>query len=79
LFDGRLFTTPQQPKLEYVARPDGSISLTYPMQIRNLGSSSESHLWVQASVCAHSGKVVSVTDFTAHATAREISLILLGF
>lgn len=64
-----LNTGDSSPSLEYLARSDGTVSLTYVMQIRNL--SPMNHLWVEAFVCAHSGKVVGVTDFTAHATVRQ--------
>lgn len=83
LFNGQLFSSPhdeqQQPKLEYVARPDGSVALTYPMQIRNLATNSGDYLWVQAYVCAQSGNVVAVTDFTAHATVRNFILCFSFF
>ncbi|KIL64821.1 hypothetical protein M378DRAFT_186614 [Amanita muscaria Koide BX008] len=52
------------PSLEYLVRPDGSVSLTHVVQIQN---EAEGH-WYEAYICAHSGKLLSVADFVAHAT-----------
>ena len=68
-FDSAAFPA---PSLEYLARQDGSAALTYVLQVRNV----ENHIWYEAFVDAHSGDVVSVTDFKAHAS---VSIALLLF
>lgn len=50
--------------LEYFAKEDGSVALSHVMQIEN----SEAGTWFEAFVDAHSGELLSVTDFLAHAT-----------
>lgn len=50
--------------LEYLARPDGSVSLVHVIQIQN----EEVNSWYEAYVDAHSGEILSVTDFTADAS-----------
>ena len=52
------------PTLEFVARKDGSLSLTHVVQIQN----DTTGLWVEAFVDAHSGKLVQLTDFVAKAS-----------
>ncbi|KAG5637838.1 hypothetical protein H0H81_003043 [Sphagnurus paluster] len=52
------------PSLEYLVRPDGSASLTHVIQIRN----EEAGTWYEAFVDAHSGDILSVTDFVADAS-----------
>lgn len=49
--------------LEYLARPDGSAALVHVVQIQN----EEINSWYEAYVDAHSGELLSVTDFTAEA------------
>ena len=50
--------------LEYLARPDGSAALVHVVQIQN----EEVNSWYEAYVDAHSGELLSVTDFTAEAS-----------
>ncbi|KAJ7590715.1 Fungalysin metallopeptidase-domain-containing protein [Mycena floridula] len=50
--------------LEYLSRPDGSVALAHTVQIRNETEGT----WYEAFVCAHSGALMSVTDFVADAT-----------
>ncbi|KAF8624943.1 hypothetical protein AX17_006969 [Amanita inopinata Kibby_2008] len=52
--------------LEFLVLQDGSVALTRVIQIKN----EQSGTWYEAFVDAHSGKVLSVTDFVA----RDISL-----
>lgn len=54
------------PSLEYLATEDGSVSLTHVVQIRNETTGT----WFEAFVCAHTGKILSVTDFVSHASVR---------
>ncbi|PFH45330.1 hypothetical protein AMATHDRAFT_9469 [Amanita thiersii Skay4041] len=58
------------PSLEYFVQSDGSVALTHVLQFQN----KEEGTWVQAFVCAHSGKVVSVTDFVAHASYKALPI-----
>lgn len=57
----------QEPGLEYLARPDGSIALAHVIQIQN----EEAGTWVEAYVDAHSGDILSVSDFVSHASVRS--------
>lgn len=50
--------------LEYFVQSDGSIALTHVVQVRN----EETNAWYEAFVDAHSGEILSVTDFVAQAT-----------
>ncbi|TFK32692.1 metallo proteinase 10 [Crucibulum laeve] len=54
----------QEPTLEYLVKADGSVALTHVVQVQN----NETNAWYEAYICAHSGELVSVTDFVAHAT-----------
>lgn len=56
--------------LEYLARPDGTVSLTHVIQIRN----EEAGTWYEAFVDAHSGEILSVTNFVSDATVRCVCL-----
>ena len=56
------------PSIEYLAKPDGSAALTYAVQVRN----DDEGTWYEAFVDAHSGELVSVTDFRAHATVSFV-------
>ncbi|KAH6901627.1 metalloprotease [Coprinopsis sp. MPI-PUGE-AT-0042] len=56
--------------LEYLARPDGSAALTYVAQIQN----EEENKWYEAFIDAHTGELVSVTDFTAEASYRVLPI-----
>ncbi|KAL4252742.1 Extracellular metalloproteinase [Abortiporus biennis] len=58
------------PTLEYLARPDGSAALTHVFQVRN----EEAGTWYEAFVDAHSGELVSITDFVAKATYRVLPI-----
>jgi hypothetical protein len=50
--------------VEYLAREDGSVSLVHVVQIRN----EDEGTWFEAYACAHTGKLLSVTDFVSHAS-----------
>ncbi|KAF5380079.1 hypothetical protein D9615_006227 [Tricholomella constricta] len=54
----------QPPTLEYLVREDGSVALTHVVQVRN----EEAGTWFEAYVCAHTGQIMSITDFVAHAS-----------
>ncbi|PFH47286.1 hypothetical protein AMATHDRAFT_152535 [Amanita thiersii Skay4041] len=56
--------------LEFLVRQDGSVSLTHVVQIQN----DETGAWVEAFVDAHSGEVVSVTDFVTDASYRALPI-----
>ncbi|KAF9443166.1 metallo proteinase 10 [Macrolepiota fuliginosa MF-IS2] len=58
------------PGVEYLVKEDGSLALAHVMQIEN----PDTELWVEAFVCAHSGEVLSVTDFIAHATFNVVPI-----
>ncbi|KAF9262356.1 hypothetical protein L218DRAFT_960501 [Marasmius fiardii PR-910] len=57
-----------EPTLEYLARPDGTVALAHVFQVRN----DEAQTWYEAYVDAHSGELLSVTNFVAHASYRVI-------
>ena len=48
-------------KLEYFAQADGSVALVHVVQVQNM----DTDTWLEVYVDAHSGKVVSSTDFVA--------------
>ncbi|KAK7045390.1 hypothetical protein VNI00_007641 [Paramarasmius palmivorus] len=56
------------PTLEYLARPDGSVALVHVFQIAN----EEAGMWYEVYSDAHSGELLSVTDFVAHASYRVL-------
>ncbi|TFK32708.1 Fungalysin metallopeptidase-domain-containing protein [Crucibulum laeve] len=58
------------PSLEYFAKEDSSAALTHVIQIRN----EEAGTWFEAFVDAHSGDVISVTDFVAKASYRVLPI-----
>ncbi|KAJ2914407.1 hypothetical protein MD484_g6006, partial [Candolleomyces efflorescens] len=62
MFDGKYN---QRLRLAYAVRPDDSAALVYGIQIQNL----EENTWYEVFVDAHTGQLVSVTDFGAKATA----------
>jgi extracellular elastinolytic metalloproteinase len=66
--DSKLHSHP--PTLEYLIRPDNSVALTHVAQFQNkdLGT------WVEAFTCAHSGELLSVTDFVAHASYTVVPI-----
>ncbi|KAI0363435.1 hypothetical protein BV20DRAFT_958322 [Pilatotrama ljubarskyi] len=53
-----------EPTLEYFAKDDGSVVLTHVFQVRNEAAGT----WYEAFVDAHSGDLVSVTDFVSKAS-----------
>lgn len=55
-----------KPALEYLARPDGDAALVHVVQIQN----EEAGTWYEAFVDAHSGELLTVTDFVSHATVN---------
>ncbi|KAM5541104.1 hypothetical protein V8D89_005237 [Ganoderma adspersum] len=57
-------------KLEFVAKEDGSVALTHVMQIQD----DDKGMWVEAFVDAHSGDIVQLTDFSAHASYRVLPI-----
>ncbi|KAF8056582.1 metallo proteinase 10 [Lyophyllum atratum] len=54
----------QPPSVEFLVNEDGSVALTHVVQIRN----EKAGTWLEAYVCAHTGQILSVTDFVAHAS-----------
>ncbi|KIM37287.1 hypothetical protein M413DRAFT_276637 [Hebeloma cylindrosporum] len=56
--------------LEYLAREDGSVALVHTIQIQN----EEVNSWYEVYVDAHSGEIVSVTDFVAEATYKVLPI-----
>ncbi|KAF9261303.1 hypothetical protein L218DRAFT_1046833 [Marasmius fiardii PR-910] len=59
-----------KPSLEYLALEDGSVALVHVFQVRNL----EAVTWYEAYVDAHSGELVSVTDFRSDAAYRVLPI-----
>ncbi|TFK72841.1 hypothetical protein BDN72DRAFT_926148 [Pluteus cervinus] len=53
-----------EPTIEWVARPDGSAALAHVFQLRD----DDTNAWMEAFVDAHSGDLLTVTDFVADAT-----------
>ena len=63
----------------YLARPDGSAALVRPIQIQN----EEVNSWYEVYPDAHSGEILSATDFVAEASVRlflleEASGLIVG-
>ncbi|TFK34236.1 Fungalysin metallopeptidase-domain-containing protein [Crucibulum laeve] len=56
--------------LEYLARPDGTAALVHVVQIQN----EEFNTWFEAYVDAHTGELLSVTDFTSNASYRVLPI-----
>lgn len=50
--------------LEYYVQPSGDVALTHVIQLQN----KETGAWLEAFIDAHSGDLVSVSDFVAHAS-----------
>lgn len=50
--------------LEYLAMGDGSVALTHVIQIQNATTNG----WYEAYIDAHSGELLSVTDFVNDAS-----------
>ncbi|KAF8149332.1 Fungalysin metallopeptidase-domain-containing protein [Crassisporium funariophilum] len=67
-FNGRYNGVPIS--LEYLARADGSVALVHVMQIQNEDINS----WYEVYVDAHSGEILSATDFVADASYRAIPI-----
>lgn len=59
--------------IEYLAKEDGTVALTHVVQIRNETAGT----WYQAFVDAHSGELLSITDFVTQASARILHLYRL--
>ena len=53
-----------KPTLEYFAKADGSLALTHVIQVRNASEGT----WYEAFVDAHSGELLSITNFVTQAT-----------
>ncbi|TCD67860.1 hypothetical protein EIP91_011857 [Steccherinum ochraceum] len=58
------------PTIEFVAKQDGSMVLTHVVQIQN----DETGAWLEAFVDAHSGDLVTVTDFVTKASYRVLPI-----
>jgi extracellular elastinolytic metalloproteinase len=56
------------PTMEYLAKADGSVALTHVVQIQN----DQAGTWYEAFVDAHSGELLSVTDFVAEASVTDL-------
>ncbi|KAK7045379.1 hypothetical protein VNI00_007628 [Paramarasmius palmivorus] len=61
-----------EPTLGYLARPDGSVALVHVFQVTN----EQDGTYYEAHVDAHSGDVLSVTDFVAHASVSASFFIV---
>ncbi|CAA7257405.1 unnamed protein product [Cyclocybe aegerita] len=61
--------------LEYLARSDGSVALTHVVQIQN----TTTNAWYEAYIDAHSGELISVTDFVADASYRVLPITKQSF
>lgn len=60
-------------KLEYLANPNGHLSLVHVIQIQNETAGT----WYEAFLDAHSGQHLSSTNFVSHATVSTLSGIFL--
>ncbi|KAF9261299.1 hypothetical protein L218DRAFT_1001814 [Marasmius fiardii PR-910] len=58
------------PSLEYIVLQDGSVALAHVFQLQNDDAGS----WYEAYVDAHSGDLVSVTDFVSDASYRVLPI-----
>ncbi|KAF9265937.1 hypothetical protein L218DRAFT_971817 [Marasmius fiardii PR-910] len=59
-----------QPTLQYLALQDGSIVLAHVFQVKN----DTARTWYEAYVDAHSGKLLSFTDFASEASYRVLPI-----
>uniref|UniRef100_A0A0W0FV15 Extracellular metalloproteinase n=2 Tax=Moniliophthora roreri TaxID=221103 RepID=A0A0W0FV15_MONRR len=59
-----------EPSIEYLARPDGSVALTYVIQVRN----DHEGTYYEVFVDAHNGEVLSANNFVAHASYKAIPI-----
>ncbi len=66
VLDGKFNGHP--PTIEYLARDDGTVSLVHVIQIQN----EEVNSWYEAYVDAHTGELISLTDFVAEASVSFI-------
>ncbi|KAI1785165.1 Fungalysin metallopeptidase-domain-containing protein [Ganoderma leucocontextum] len=57
-------------KLEFVAKRDRSVALTHVVQVRD----DRKAMWYEVFVDAHSGDIVQLTDFVAHASYRVLPI-----
>ncbi|KAF9254368.1 hypothetical protein L218DRAFT_968232 [Marasmius fiardii PR-910] len=57
-----------KPTLEYLALDDGTVALVHVFQVQNDAAAT----WYEAYVDAHSGELLSVTDFVADASYRVV-------
>ena len=58
------------PALQYLIRPNQTVALTHVAQFRN----HETDTWVEVFACAHSGKILSITNFVAHASYNVVPI-----
>ena len=63
------------PTVEYLALQDGTVALVHVFQVQNDAAGT----WYAAHVDAHSGELISVTDFVSHATVGSVKFILRIF
>lgn len=56
--------------LEYYVQPSGDVALTHVIQLQN----KETGAWLEAFIDAHSGDLVSVSDFVAHASYTVVPI-----
>ncbi|KAG6907138.1 hypothetical protein DXG01_010357 [Tephrocybe rancida] len=68
LLDGKYNGHPAS--IEYLVRPDSSVALVHVIQVQNDSSGT----WYEAFVDAHSGEVLSVTDFVADAAYKALPI-----
>lgn len=52
------------PRLAFIATPNDPLALTYALQVRNATTGT----WYEAFVNAHTGQLLSVTNFVSQAT-----------
>ncbi|TFK66605.1 hypothetical protein BDN72DRAFT_899704 [Pluteus cervinus] len=58
------------PTLEYLVRPDGSAALVHVIQIQN----ESANTWYEAFIDAHSGDLLSITDFVAEIAYKVLPI-----
>ncbi|KAG6844686.1 hypothetical protein H0H87_004661 [Tephrocybe sp. NHM501043] len=61
--------------LEYLAREDGSVALTHVIQVQN----EETGAWYEAFADAHTGEILTVTDFLSDATYKVLPITKENF
>ena len=61
-----------EPTLQYFVLDDGTLALTYAFQVNNETTGA----WYEAFVDAHSGQLLSVTDFVTHATVSPSNIAI---